>query len=142
MSEHDRAEQRRNPVHIRLFTGSVPYVMATSSPNEWGSGRPTKCIENMGCGGGHALSCGTWTLLFPSTLMVKVKLNSSQVSHKPGSQCIELNLFSATFDQPVFDFSHPLSDVEFGIFAEEIGGVQFPVKLVDKVCTSEAVAVQ
>ena len=74
-------------------------------------------------------------VLFIHPYELKVKVKSTKVSDKPCGQSIELYLLSATFDQPVFNFSHPLCDVQFCVFVEEISSVQLTVQLIDKVGT-------
>ena len=53
-------------------------------------------------------------------------------------QSIELNLLTATFDQPVIDFCHPLGQRQFGALIKEIGAVQLSVQLIDKICSGQA----
>jgi hypothetical protein len=50
-------------------------------------------------------------------------------------QSIELNLLTATFDQPVIDFCHPLGQRQLGTLLKKVGAVQFSVQLIDKICS-------
>jgi hypothetical protein len=71
---------------------------------------------------------------------VKVKL--SKVSDEARSEGIELDLLASTFNKAVFNFCHPFGDVEFCIFVEKVSGVEFPVKLIDKIRTRQTIAVE
>ncbi len=122
-------------MHVVLFTGSPCNGVAPDCPNKGCSGRPTKSVEQMRCGGGHGVGWDAPTLFFSFTHELKVKVKSTKVSDKPCGQSIELYLLSATFDQPVLNFSHPLCDVQFCVFVEEISSVQLTVQLIDKVGT-------
>ena len=52
-------------------------------------------------------------------------------------QGIQLNLFTAAFDQSVIDLRHPLREGEFLPLIKKVSGVEFTMELVDEIRPGE-----
>ncbi len=125
-------------MHIRCVLGfwtRMCCVAVLHRMNAVQAGVQQRASMRMGC---EWWSCsGVWHIARPCCfrppLWMKVKLNSAQVRHKPGGQMRPAGFVPRRLRPSRYSTSAIHSVMSsFGVFAEEIGGVQFPVKLVDE----------